>query len=126
MATKKSVQVPAIIDDSAMGQFKLEAYDVRVFNKAYFGLQEVWGNTIQGQNKVKWNSENWQEFREYFKTVFGTIEEPKVTLEQLVAYSKKYFDRDLEGLIEVNKASWERRDRYQARQNESKIIVANF
>jgi hypothetical protein len=44
-------------------------------------------------------------------TTFGTIDRPKYSVEQIVEYSIKHFNKGLEELLEVNKRTWDRRER---------------
>ncbi|KYC34523.1 hypothetical protein WA1_50810 [Scytonema hofmannii PCC 7110] len=108
--TAKSKKV-SLIDDSAMGIFQISSYNQRKFKAVYYALQETWGQTIQAQSKTNWNKANWEEFKSHFWATFGTVDHPKYSVEQIVEYSIKHFNKGLEELLEVNKRTWERRER---------------
>lgn len=70
------------------------------------------GNFLQLQNKVKWDAQKWAELRKVMAENFGIAESPKVSTEQLVEFSLKYFDKDLASLLEVNRESFKRRQQF--------------
>jgi hypothetical protein len=51
MATK--TKKVSLIDDNAMGIYKIADYNERKFKAVYYGLQETWGKTIQAQSQTK-------------------------------------------------------------------------
>lgn len=95
------------------GSFQIPDYKGRKFKAVYYALQETWGQTIQAQSKTSWNKANWEEFKSHFSATFGTVAHPKYSVEQIVEYSIKHFNKGLEELLKVNKRTWERRERLQ-------------
>lgn len=108
MATK--TKKVSLIDDSAMGIYQIADYNERKLKAVYYGLQETWGKTIQAQSQIKWNLAQWNEFKSRFVATFGTIENPKYTVEQMAEYSIKHFNKGVEELLEVNKKTWKQRN----------------
>jgi hypothetical protein len=109
MATK--TKKTTLIDDSAMGIFKIPSYKERKLKAVYYGLQETWGQTIQAQSQANWKKTEWEDFKTRFAFAFGTADNPRYSIEQMVEYSIKHFNKGLEELLEVNKRSWEKRER---------------
>ena len=114
MATK--TKKVSLIDDSAMGIFQIASYNERKLKAVYYGLQETWGKTVQAQYQINWNKAQWDEFKSRFVATFGSIENPKYTVEQMVEYSIKHFNKGLEELLEVNKRTWKQRDRWKQKE----------
>ncbi|OUL28584.1 hypothetical protein [Nostoc sp. 106C] len=110
MATK--TKKLSLIDDSAMGVYQIASYNDRKLKAVYYGLQETWGKTLQAQFQTNWNKARWNDFKTKFATTFGTIENPKYTVEQMIEYSIKHFNKGLEELLEVNKRTWQQRERW--------------
>jgi hypothetical protein len=113
MATK--TRKVSLIDDSIMGIYQIAAYNERKLKAVYYGLQETWGKIIQAQSQTNWTKAQWDEFKFRFIATFGTIENPKYTVEQMVEYSIKHFNKGLEELLEVNKRTWQQRKRLSAK-----------
>lgn len=109
MSTTKTNKV-SFIDDSSMGVFRISSYNERKLKAVYYALQETWGQTLQAQSGANWNKVNWQEFKAKFAATFGTVDNSKYTVEQMIEYSIKHFNKGLEELLEVNKRSWKRRE----------------
>jgi hypothetical protein len=108
MATK--TKKITLIDDSTMGVFKIPSYKERKLKAVYYGLQETWGQTLQAKSQTNWKKAEWEEFKIQFTFTFGTADNPKYSIEQMVDYSIKQFNKGLEELLEVNKRSWEKRE----------------
>ncbi len=53
----------SLIDDNAMGIYKIADYNERKFKAVYYGLQETWGKTIQAQSQTNWNKTQWDTFK---------------------------------------------------------------
>lgn len=112
MATK--TQKVSLINDSAMGVFRIASYNERKLKAVYYSLQETWGQTLQAQSQTNWNKANWEKFKSHFSSTFGTVDNPKYSVEQMVEYSRKHFNKGLEELLEVNRRSWKRRESFMA------------
>ncbi|MCC5668540.1 hypothetical protein LC653_33005 [Nostoc sp. CHAB 5784] len=113
MATK--TKKVSLIDDNAMGIYRIASYNEHKFNAVYYGLQETWGKTIQAQSQANWNKAQWDEFKSRFIATFGTVKNPKYCVQQMVDYSIKHFNKGLEELLEVNKRTWLQRKRLLAK-----------
>jgi hypothetical protein len=59
---------------------------------------------------------SWDALKERFTQVFGTVEERRYSLEQLLDYAGRKFGKTLQDLIDINDRSWERRRIYAQRQ----------
>jgi hypothetical protein len=103
------------INLSLMGEYEIDTYSQRAFKSAWHGLCEVWGNFVQSRNQEQWNGEKWNELKAIMTTNFGSPTEPKVSTEQLVAFSMKYFDKNLNDLIEINRNSFKKREALKAK-----------
>lgn len=105
----------SLIDDNAMGIYKIADYNERKFKAVYYGLQETWGKTIQAQSQTNWNKTQWDTFKARFLATFGSVENPKYSVQQMVDYSIQHFNKGLEELLEVNKRTWLQRERLLAK-----------
>lgn len=103
------------IDLNLMEGYKIGTYNERAFKSAWHGLAEVWGNFVQTRNQEQWGGEKWNELKSIMTTNFGSPTEPKVSTEQLVEFSMKYFNRSLDDLIEINRASFKKREALKAK-----------
>lgn len=102
-----------VIDISLMGELKIGTYTERAFKSAWYGLLEIWGNTVQLQSHVTWKGEKWDELKAVMVENFGSPDAPKVSTEELVAFSIKCFNKDLSGLLEINRESFKKRQQFQ-------------
>lgn len=57
----------------------------------------------------------WDTFKTRFIATFGSVENPKYSVQQMVDYSIKHFNKGLEELLEVNKRTWLQRERLLAK-----------
>ena len=109
--TKSSEQVTQenqlpVISDEVLGEFAISDYHERLYPKVYYAIRERQGYTAKG---IMGEAFNWESFKEKFTSAFGTVEEPKYTLEQMLDYARRKFGMTLDDLVEANKRSWERR-----------------
>ncbi len=95
-----------VISDEVLGEFAISDYHERLYPKVYYALRERLGYTAKG---ILGEAFNWEAFKEKFKGAFGTPEERKYTLEQMLDYARRKFGMTLDDLVEANKRSWERR-----------------
>jgi hypothetical protein len=100
------------IDIDLMGEMRIGTYTERAFKSAWYGLLEVWGNYVQTQQQVVWKAEKWNELKLIMVENFGSAEAPKVSTEQLIIFALKYFDKDLNALLEVNRESFKKRQKF--------------
>jgi hypothetical protein len=95
MATRKS-SVPSFqaIDDSVLGEYRVSNYSERVYSKVYYSIRSLCG--LVAKRSLK------EAFKQY-------------SLEQLLEYASRKFDKSLEDLIVQNQISWQRRQEYAER-----------
>jgi hypothetical protein len=103
----------SLINDAAMGEYRIEAYDSRKYNAVFYSIRELYGKVAQRQLGEAFD---WETFKQHFEISFGKAEERKYTMEQLLAFAKDKFDYSLEKLIEYNQRSWQRREQWLKRQ----------
>jgi len=116
MATKTNKLVK--INDSTMGIYQLPSYQESKLKAVYYGLQEVYGKSSEAKSGTKWKKAEWEEFKAKFQETFGTVEQPKYTVEQMIQFSMGGFNKGLPELLEVNRKTWQRREKYLANQAE--------
>ena len=69
---------------------------------------------------------SWEDFKSKFAEVFGTPDNRKFTIDQLLDYAHRKFGMTQEDLIEANKRSWERRRAWEERQANSDRIPEDW
>lgn len=116
-ARKTAAIVP--ISDEALGNFAVSDYSERVYAKVYYAIRERQGLLARKQNGDDFN---WENFKNTFAEAFGTPDNRKYTIEQLLDYALRKFDMTQEDLIEANNRSWERRRAWEERQANSDRI----
>ena len=100
------------IDIKMMGSFVIGTYVERAFKTAWYGLLETWGQHLQYRENVIWKSEKWNELKAQMTEMFGEPDAPKVSTEELVKFSKEYFNKDLDALIQTNRESFRKRQKF--------------
>jgi hypothetical protein len=120
MATRKS-SVPSFqaIDDSVLGEYSVSNYSERVYSKVYYSIRSLCG--LVAKRSLK-DTFDWDEFKERFASDFGTVQEKRYSLEQLLEYANRKFAKSLEDLIVQNQISWQRRQEYAERQQAEAIV----
>ncbi len=115
MATRKS-STPTFhaINDSVLGEYAVSNYSERVYTKVYYSVRSLCGLVAKRSLKEAFN---WDEFKERFTNDFGKVEEKRYSLEQLLEYASRKFNKTLEALILQNQISWQRRQEYAERTN---------
>lgn len=113
MATRKS-STAAIqqIDTEALGDYNTTDYPEKLYATVYYTLRELQGLSV----KRSVEDFSWDALKERFTQVFGTVEERRYSLEQLLDYAGRKFGKTLQDLIDINDRSWERRRIYAQRQ----------
>jgi hypothetical protein len=124
MATRKS-SVPTFqaIDDSVLGEYAVSNYSERVYSKVYYSIRSLCGLVAKRSLKDIFD---WDEFKERFASDFGTVQEKRYSLEQLLEYASRKFNKSLEDLIVQNQISWQRRQEYaerNSRGNQAEAMV---
>ncbi len=116
MATRKS-SAPNFqaIDDGVLGEYSVSDYSERLYSKVYYSIRSLCGLLA----KNSFQDFNWDVFKERFATDFGTVEEKRYSLEQLLEFANRKFGKTKEDLVVLNELSWQRRREYAARVNAS-------
>jgi hypothetical protein len=112
MPARKTTTI-ASVSDEALGDFAVSDHSERVYKKVYYAIRERQGFLARKQNGDDFN---WEGFKTTFAEAFGTPDNRKLTIEQLLDYALRKFDMTQEKLIEANKRSWERRRAWEERQ----------
>jgi hypothetical protein len=95
----------------------------RVYSKVYYSIRSLCGLVAKRSLKEVFS---WDEFKERFSNDFGKVEEKRYSLEQLLEYASRKFDKSLEDLIVQNQISWQRRQEYaerNSRGNQAEAMV---
>lgn len=100
------------VDIKLMDELVIGTYIERAFKSAWYGLLETWGQHLQIKQQVIWKAEKWNELKAKMVELFGEPDAPKVSTKKLVEFSKKYFNKDLEALIETNRESFRKRQKF--------------
>lgn len=100
------------IDITLMGKLKINIYEERAFKSVWYGLLEVWGQHIQTREQVVWKTEKWNTLKAKMVELFGEPDAPKISTEELVKFSIKYFNKDLDCLLEINRESFRKRQKF--------------
>ncbi len=120
MAYKTKTQV-VTIDDSAMEQFKVEPFDVRKYNAIFYTIRDLYGKESRRQLGEDFD---WTAFKAQFAICFGTPEERRYSLEQLLMFAQVKFNMGMEDLLACNRKSWEiRKKQEELRAKEEGILV---
>ncbi len=83
MATRKqSTTNFQTIDTSILGEYAVSDYSEPVYSKVYYSIRSLCG--LVAKRTLK-DTFSWDEFKERFASDFGTVEEKRYTLEQLLA-----------------------------------------
>ena len=89
-------------------------YCEKQYATVYYALRELQGLSVK---RSLGDSFSWETLKERFTEVFGTIEERRYSLEQLLEYAGRKFGKSLQDLQEINDRSWARRKARQEQQN---------
>ena len=114
MAERKSSKAKfQAIDGSVLGEYAVSDYSQRLYSKVYYSIRSLCGLVV----KRNFADFNWDVFKERFTTDFGTVEEQRYSLEQLLEFANRKFGKTLEDLVVLNQISWKRRKEYTNRMN---------
>jgi hypothetical protein len=128
MATRKSSLTSfQAIADSVLGEYSVSNYSERVYSKVYYSIRSLCGLVAKrsrsgSQGASLKDTFDWDEFKERFANDFGTVQEKRYSLEQLLEYANRKFGKTLEDLILQNQISWQRRQEYAERQQAEAIV----
>jgi LPS O-antigen subunit length determinant protein (WzzB/FepE family) len=115
MAPRKSTTAAIQpIDTSALGEYNTSDHCEKQYATVYYALRELQGLSVK---RSLGDSFSWDELKERFTEVFGTVEERRYSLEQLLEYAGRKFGKSLQDLQEINDRSWARRKARQEQQN---------
>lgn len=115
MAPRKSTTAAVQpIDTSALGEYNTSDHCEKQYATVYYALRELQGLSVK---RSLGDSFSWDELKERFAEVFGTVEERRYSLEQLLEYAGRKFGKSLQDLQEINDRSWARRKARSQQQN---------
>jgi hypothetical protein len=109
---RKSTKTIEAINTEALGEYSTDNYLEKLYGTVYYTIRE-----LQGLSAKRSLGEffSWDELKVRFEAVFGTVEERRFSLEQLLEYAQSKFGKSLEQLLEINEKSWERRREWKAK-----------
>jgi hypothetical protein len=106
--TVKQPQSPNF--DAAFGDgFTVKDYSEKEWECAYYAIRELQGKALRKSKIARGDAFSWDAYKAKFAEVFGTPQDKRFTLEQLVSYGQQKWGMDLEELKAYNRRSWERR-----------------
>lgn len=107
--TAKQPQPPNF--DAAFGDgFTVKDYSEKEWESVYYAIRELQGRALRKSKLAQGDVFSWDAYKAKFAEVFGTPQDKRFTLEQLVSYATKKWGMDLEQLKAYNRRSWERRN----------------
>lgn len=114
--TAKQPQLPNF--DAAFGDdYSVKDYSEKEWEIAYYAIRELQGRALRKSKLAQGDTFSWDAYKAKFAEVFGTPDDKRFTLEQLVSYAQQKWGMDLEELKAYNSRSWERRN------SEAKVSV---
>lgn len=119
MATRKtSAPTIVLVNDAALGEYATSDYSEKLYSLVYYTLRELQGLAAK---KSVGSTFSWDELKARFTEVFGTIEERRYSLEQLLEYAQRKFGKSLEDLQDINERSWARRKAFNTQSNAQQV-----
>lgn len=106
--TPKQPQPPNF--DAAFGDdFVIKDYCEKEWESVYYAIRELQGKALKKSKEAQGDDFSWDAYKAKFAEVFGTPQEKRFTLEQLVSYGTQKWGMNLDELKAYNRRSWERR-----------------
>jgi len=97
--------------DAAFGDdFSVKDYSEKEWESIYYAIRELQGRALRKSKIAQGDQFSWDAYKAKFAEVFGTPQDKRFTLEQLVSYGMQKWGMDLEQLKAYNRRSWERRN----------------
>lgn len=115
--TQTTATPSATITDEMFGNFAVCDNNERVWKQVYYALLSRQGLSLRNKEGFKWD-----EFKKQFAEVFGTPEQHKVTLDQMLKYAMKKFGMSQQDLIDAHKRSWQRRRTWELQQQVADMV----
>lgn len=107
--TVKQPQSPNF--DAAFGDvFMVKDYSEKEWESVYYAIRELQGRALRKSKIAQGDRFSWDAYKAKFAEVFGTLQDKRFTLEQLVSYGMQKWGMNLEELKAYNRRSWERRN----------------
>jgi hypothetical protein len=107
--TVKQPQPPNF--DAAFGDdFTVKDYCEKEWEAVYYAIRELQGKALKKSKVAQGDDFDWDAYKAKFAEVFGTPQDKRFTLEQLVSYGTQKWGMDLDELKAYNRRSWERRN----------------
>nr|WP_201280682.1 hypothetical protein [Hassalia byssoidea] len=122
MASKSTKTQVVTIDDSAMEEFKVEVFDIRKYNAIFYTIRDLYGKESRRQLGDDFD---WKAFKAQFEICFGTPEERRYSVEQLLTFAQMKFNMGKEDLLAYNRKSWEIRNKQEELRAKEQGIPVN-
>lgn len=107
--TAKQPQPPNF--DAAFGDdFAIKDYAEKEWESVYYAIRELQGKALRKSKIAQGDDFSWDAYKAKFAEVFGTPQDKRFTLEQLVSYAQQKWGMGLDELKAYNRRSWERRN----------------
>ncbi len=107
--TVKQPQSPNF--DAAFGDdFTVKDYAEKEWESVYYAIRELQGRALRKSKIAQGDLFSWDAYKAKFAEVFGTPQNKRFTLEQLLSYAMQKWGMNLEELKAYNRRSWERRN----------------
>lgn len=107
--TAKPPQIPNF--DAAFGDdFTVKDYSDKEWESVYYAIRELQGKALKKSKEAQGDDFSWDAYKAKFAEVFGTPQDKRFTLDQLVSYGTQKWGMDLDELKAYNRRSWERRN----------------
>ncbi|MEG4407010.1 hypothetical protein [Microcoleus sp. MON2_D5] len=107
--TVKQPQSPNF--DAAFGDgFTVKDYCEKEWESVYYAIRELQGRALRKSKLAQGDTFSWDAYKAKFAEVFGTPDNKRFTLEQMVSYATQKWGMNLEELKAYNRRSWERRN----------------
>ena len=114
--TVKQAQSPNF--DAAFGdEFTVKNYSEKEWDAVYYAIRELQGRALRKSKTANGESFSWDAYKAKFAEVFGTPQDKRYTLEQMLSYGLQKWGMNLEELKAYNQRSWDNRN--------SKSVVAS-
>lgn len=107
--TAKQLQSPNF--DAAFGDdFAIKDYSEKEWESVYYAIRELQGKALKKSKEAQGDDFSWDAYKAKFAEVFGTPQDKRFTLDQLVSYGTQKWGMNLDELKAYNRRSWERRN----------------
>ena len=107
--TVKQAQSPNF--DAAFGdEFTVKNYSEKEWDAVYYAIRELQGRALRKSKTANGESFSWDAYKAKFAEVFGTPQDKRYTLEQMLSYGLQKWGMNLEEFKAYNQRSWDNRN----------------